>query len=77
MADAQDTIIKEFLVTKLRGAELTGSDRANIYTAAEIQVRSNNGSPTVRIPNVVVGPYTSSYDIANASPTSKKLIFRI
>ncbi|CDF35543.1 unnamed protein product [Chondrus crispus] len=76
MANTQHAIIKEFLVTKFRAVKLTGNNRVNIYPEMKVKVSSGKSrSPSVRVPDVVVGPYTSSESTGNASPRSQKIIF--
>ena len=76
MADCQHAIIKEFLVAKFRTAELTGSNRVNIYTETKVKVSSGKSqSSSVRIPDVIVSTYISPQGTANASPRSQKVLF--
>ena len=76
MADSDHTRMKEYIVAKFRSANLSGSDRVNIYTETMISVHPQGSSSSVRIPDIVIGPYVSSDASSAASPRSKKIIFR-
>ena len=76
MADSNHTKVREYIASKLRVAKLSGSRRVNIYTETKVSVQSQGSSSSVRIPDIVIGPYVSSHSSSTSSPASKKMIFR-